>query len=207
MLNTGVMVIASSRSAATRSAILDAAAEEFSAHGYRRSSVDGVSRRAGISRATLYQYWNGKEKLFRALVEHLHDEHLAAMRAVLDDPPGDLEDGLTAILEARFGRFVALTSTSRNAAELYDVHDRICGDIARAAEVRGEELVGRLLQRAVDDGSAGLTRLGLDTAQTAALLITCAHAAKGQDPASATPAEFRTRLEQLVRLAVRGLRP
>jgi AcrR family transcriptional regulator len=198
---------APSRSEATRSAILDAAAEEFSTHGYRRSSVDGVSRRAGVSRATLYQYWNGKEALFRALVEHLHEQHLAAMQAVLDDPPGGLQNDLAALLEARFGRFVALTSTSRNAAELYDVHDRICGDIARAAEKRGEELVGHLLRRAADQGALDLSRAGLDIEAAASLLITCAHAAKGQDPASATPAEFRGRLDQLMRLIVHGLTP
>jgi AcrR family transcriptional regulator len=194
-----------SRSEATRSAILDAAVEEFSTHGYRRSSVDGVSRRAGVSRATLYQYWNSKEKLFRALVERLHEQHLAAMEAVLDDPPGDLSENLAAMLEARFGGFVALTSTSRNAVELYDVHDRICGDIARAAEARGEQLVGRLLRRATDAGSLDVSRAGLDIAQAASLLILCAHAAKGADPASATPTDFRTRLDQLMRLVVHGL--
>jgi AcrR family transcriptional regulator len=185
--------------------ILSAAAEEFSTHGYRRSSVDGVSRRAGISRATLYQHWRGKEQLFRALVEHLHEEHLAAMQAVLDDPPGRLADALAAILEARFGRFVELTSTSRNAAELYDVHDRICGDIARAAEKRGEELVACLLRRAESEGKLHLAGPDLGVEQTASLLISCAHAAKGQDPASATPAMFRTRLSLLMRMVVNGL--
>lgn len=199
------MATSGSRSEATKSVVLDAAAEEFSTHGYRRSSVDGVSRRAGISRATLYQYWRSKEQLFRALVEHLHQQHLAAMQAVLDDPPDGLEDELAAILEARFGRFVELTSTSRNAAELYDVHDRVCGDIAQAAEGRGEELVARLLRRAESDGRLDLAASGLGVEQTASLLIICAHAAKGPDPASATPAMFRARLRSLMRLVVHGL--
>ncbi|GAA3334826.1 TetR/AcrR family transcriptional regulator [Amorphoplanes nipponensis] len=196
-----------SRSAATRALILDVAAAEFSTHGYRRSSVDSVSRRAGVSRATLYQYWRSKEQLFRALVEHLHEQHLSAMQAVLDDPPGGPVENLAAILQARFGRFVALTSTSGNADELYDVHDRVCGDIALAAEQRGRDLIAQLLRRAIDDGQLDLSAAEVGVDQAAALLIDCAHAAKGPNPAAATPAEFAVRIAQLMRLVVNGLRP
>lgn len=196
-----------SRSAATQAVILDAAAAEFSTHGYRRSSVDSVSRRAGVSRATLYQYWRSKEQLFRALVEHLHEEHLGAMQAVRDNPPDGPVESLAAILKARFGRFVELTSTSGNAEELYDVHDRVCGDIALAAEERGRRLVAQLLQRAVDAGVLDLRAAALTVDEAALLLLGCAHAAKGPNPATATPAEFGVRLEQLMRLVVNGLLP
>ena len=98
------------RTATTRAALLEGALHEFSAFGYRRSSMESVARRAGVSRATLYLHWSGKEELFRALVEQLHEEHVAEMEAVLD--AGDLafEDRLLAILEARFLRFVELTA-------------------------------------------------------------------------------------------------
>ena len=196
-----------SRSASTRAVILDAAAAEFSAHGYRRSSVDGVSRRAGVSRATLYQYWRSKEQLFRALVEYLHEDHLAAMQAVRDRPPGGPAESFAAILTARFGRFVELTSTSDNAEELYDVHDRVCGDIAAAAEQRGMRLVAELVQQNVDSREIDLTAASLDVDEAASLLLSCAHAAKGTNAARATPAEFSHRLNQLMRLVVNGLRP
>jgi AcrR family transcriptional regulator len=193
------------RGEATRALILKAAVEEFAAFGYRRSSVDSVSRRAGISRATLYLHWRSKEQLFRALVEHLHEQHLAEMEAVLANPPAGVEEGLTAILRARFGRFVELTSTSPNAAELYDVHDRVCGDIARAASQRGEALVARFLRTAVRDGQVDLSSSGLSVEQAATLLLTCAHAAKGDDPSAATAATYSHRLRQLMRLVVHGL--
>ena len=197
----------SARTESTRAVVLAAAVEEFATFGYRRSSVDSVSKRAGISRATLYLYWSSKEQLFRALVEQLHEQHLLAMQVVLDAPVQSLEESLVAILEARFGRFVQLTSTSPNATELYDVHDRVCGDIAVAATHQAQALVVQLLRKAVDNGQARPARSGLTVEQVADVLLTCAHAAKGEDPAVATPAAYRDRLDQLVHLLVHGLAP
>jgi hypothetical protein len=127
------------------------------------------------------------------------------MQAVLDDPPPDIEARLLAVLEARFARFVRLTSASASAAELYDVQDRLCGDIAREAESRAQKLLERLLRAASTAGEIDLGRSGLPVRQVAAALIACAHAAKGADAAAATPAEYAERLGVLVRLVVRGL--
>jgi TetR/AcrR family transcriptional repressor of mexJK operon len=50
-------------------AILDAAAELFLAQGYAAISMDAVARQAGVSKATLYAYFPGKQALFRTMVE------------------------------------------------------------------------------------------------------------------------------------------
>ncbi len=197
----------SRRGGATREIIFQAALAEFGSFGYRRSSMDSVSRRAGISRATLYLHWNGKQQLFRALVEQLHEQHLASMRAVLDDPPPALDARLTAILRARFERFVELTSASSNAAELYDVHDRICGDIARTADDRAVSLVVQFLHEARDEHLIDLSASGLTIDQAATALLDCAHVAKGDDPSGATPADFNDRIARLISLTINGLAP
>jgi len=193
------------RTATTRAALLEGALHEFSAFGYRRSSMESVARRAGVSRATLYLHWSGKEELFRALVEQLHEEHVAEMEAVLD--AGDLafEDRLLAILEARFLRFVELTAASPHAAEIYDLHGRLCGDVARASQERSERILTRMLREAAARGEADLDRAGLSAARVAAVLFDCAHGAKGEDPSTATPQEFRARLRRTVRVLVAGL--
>ncbi|GGJ38775.1 TetR/AcrR family transcriptional regulator [Streptomyces brasiliensis] len=46
--------------------ILDAALEQFTVFGLRRSSVDDVAKRAGVSRVTVYRRFQNKDKL----VEH-----------------------------------------------------------------------------------------------------------------------------------------
>lgn len=195
-----------SRAAATQAALLDAALHEFSAFGFRRSSMESVARRAGVSRATLYVHWGSKEELFRGLVQALHDEHVAAMEAVLADERGSLQDRIEAILQARFLRFVELTSESPHAAELYDLHGRLCGDVARASQERSERILARLLREAAAAGEVDLQRVGLSAPRVAAVLFDCAHGAKGEDPSTATPAAFRERLGRIVRVLVVGLR-
>jgi AcrR family transcriptional regulator len=194
-----------SRSDATRALLLEGALGEFSAFGFRRSSMEGVALRAGVSRGTLYLHWKSKADLFRGLVEQLHEDHLAAMQAVLENEHADLETALTAMLEARFLRFVELASASPHAAELYDLHSRMCGDIARASQERSEELLARLVERTVESGGADLGHSGLSAAGVASAVFDCAHGAKGEDPSLATPATFRERLARIVRLLVVGL--
>jgi TetR/AcrR family transcriptional repressor of mexJK operon len=51
-----------------RRAIMAAAAELFMAEGYAAVSMDAVARTAGVSKATLYAHFTGKEGLFEAIV-------------------------------------------------------------------------------------------------------------------------------------------
>lgn len=199
-------VATGARTAATRAALLDAALAEFSAHGFRRSSMDGVARRAGVARATLYAHHRSKEELFRAVVARLHEDHLLAMEAALEGP-GTFEQRLVAMLEARFGRFVALASVSDFAPEIYDRHSRLCGDIARSSQERSEQLLARAVRRAVRSGEVDLAPTGLSAARVAGVLFDGAHGAKGEDPSTSDPADFGRRLRRMVRVLVRGLRP
>jgi AcrR family transcriptional regulator len=48
--------------------IVDAALTEFLAYGLRRTNVDVVARRAGVSRATLYRRFEGKDALVQAVL-------------------------------------------------------------------------------------------------------------------------------------------
>ena len=61
--------------------------------------MESVARRAGVSRATLYLHWRGKQELFRGLVQQLHEEHLAAMQAAMQEPGLSLAERTLAMLE------------------------------------------------------------------------------------------------------------
>lgn len=61
-------VLAEPRVDPVAGAILDAALEEFLAYGLRRTNVDAVARRAGVSRATLYRRFDGKDALVSAVL-------------------------------------------------------------------------------------------------------------------------------------------
>ena len=48
--------------------ILDAALEVFGEQGYARARLEDVAQRAGVSKGTLYLYFDSKETLFREMV-------------------------------------------------------------------------------------------------------------------------------------------
>lgn len=62
---------------AQQQAILRAALEEFAAHGFHDASLNRVIEVAGISKGSMYYYFDGKEDLF-AHVTRVEFEHLLA---------------------------------------------------------------------------------------------------------------------------------
>jgi AcrR family transcriptional regulator len=52
-------------------AILSGAMQEFLMHGYAATTMDRVTAAAGVSKATVYSYFQDKEGLFTALIEEL----------------------------------------------------------------------------------------------------------------------------------------
>lgn len=63
---------------ASTAAILDAAQELFSEHGYDAVSVRDVAARAGVSHALVHRYLGGKAELFRAVLTQRENTILAA---------------------------------------------------------------------------------------------------------------------------------
>jgi AcrR family transcriptional regulator len=61
-------------------AILQGAMQEFLTHGFAGTTMDRVTAAAGVSKATVYSYFQDKEKLFLALIERSISNH----RSVLD---------------------------------------------------------------------------------------------------------------------------
>jgi AcrR family transcriptional regulator len=62
----------------TAERILDAALEQFEAEGIRRSSVEAVARRAGVSRVTVYRRFPRKESLVNAVAAREASRMIAA---------------------------------------------------------------------------------------------------------------------------------
>jgi AcrR family transcriptional regulator len=56
------------RKAERPSEILDAAFEEFALHGYAAARLEDVAARAGVTKGTIYVYFESKERVFEALV-------------------------------------------------------------------------------------------------------------------------------------------
>lgn len=80
-----------------RRQVLDAAAGLFMAQGYGATSMDAVARAAGVSKATLYAYFAGKDELFAAIVGEVCSRHAEASGGAHDEDEEDLRAALAAI--------------------------------------------------------------------------------------------------------------
>jgi TetR/AcrR family transcriptional regulator len=69
----------------TRGNLLDSAYREFSEQGFHGSSIDGICRRAGVSKQVLFHHFGSKQKLYLEVLERAY----AASRS--HDPEFDIE--------------------------------------------------------------------------------------------------------------------
>lgn len=68
-----------------RAAILEAALEVFSSHGFRGSTVDQIAARAGLSKPNLLYYFASKDAIHAALLEGMLDTWLDPLREMNAD--------------------------------------------------------------------------------------------------------------------------
>lgn len=71
--------------------ILDAALAEYLAHGFRRTSVDDIARRAGLGRATIYRRFTNRDELVSAVLTRECRRLLTEIAAATDDLPTSAE--------------------------------------------------------------------------------------------------------------------
>ena len=64
---------------AKRATILDGAARVFLEKGFDAAGVNDICRAAGVSKSTLYVYFDTKETLFSTLVEHERERLFAGV--------------------------------------------------------------------------------------------------------------------------------
>jgi len=74
-----------------RRAIVLAASDLFAEHGVSSTSMDAIARAAGVSKPTIYAYFDGKEAIFAAVVSEALPEGLRNFRS---EPTGDVRADL-----------------------------------------------------------------------------------------------------------------
>ena len=108
-----------------RDRILDAAMLVFRRQGFRRSSIEQAAEAAGLTRQALYHHFKSREELFRAVIERLHENALAAEIAAgeaTEKAGGSLADILIAEITARIGQLIAPLQGSPHIEELFSEH-------------------------------------------------------------------------------------
>lgn len=141
-------------------AITRAAFAELAEVGYGKLTMEGVARRAGVSKPTLYRRWATKEQLVLALVEQV------AVAAAEVPDTGSLRGDLRAFLAATAAGF-SHPLASRIIPDLLaeGIRTPAVADALQAVGLGRREKVGQILRRGIDRGElpAGLElELALD---------------------------------------------
>ena len=71
-------------------ALLSAALDTFFDYGFAASRMEEIASRAGVSKGALYLYFDSKEALFKALIEHHAIPNLERIEAIAAAAPTDL---------------------------------------------------------------------------------------------------------------------
>lgn len=96
-----------------RDAILEIASLAFLEHGYRGASVNEMSRQSGISKETIYRYFNNKKELFAAVLDQELDHY---QRSIEELDSFDQEMGLRDVLTLVGGMMLKLLLRKRTMA-------------------------------------------------------------------------------------------
>lgn len=95
----GVELKKRSRRKAERPAeILDAAYEEFVKHGYAATRLEDVAARAGVTKGTIYFYFDTKERVFEEMVRHKSHAFLPELQAYTRRLTGSHAERLRALI-------------------------------------------------------------------------------------------------------------
>ena len=187
-----------------RDAILLGALTQFRIYGYRKTSMEDIARELGISRASLYSYFENKDEIFRSVSLHLHEEALTAAEKSLAgewSSENASEKFVTALL-ARHLRFHEEQFQSSHATELQDEYSRLCGDVVIQSNMTFQMLLSRALNQVSQDKLIDLSSRNLEVKQVAELLN---FGVAGLKRAANKSGVFESRVDQFVKIFMRGL--
>jgi TetR/AcrR family transcriptional regulator, transcriptional repressor for nem operon len=163
----------SSKGAATRDQILNAAARLIHVQGYQSTSLDDVLRESGVGKGNFYYYFKSKEDLGYAIIDRITqafvERSLGPAFADTDaDPVTQIHAFLDRVLEAqRLRKCVGGCVMGNLASELSDVHE---GFRLRLASIF--DLWRVHLAEAVSRGQArGRLRADVDASRVAQFLV------------------------------------
>src|SRR3989475_7198085 len=84
MSGTQTLAPAETKSARTRTAIIDAALRLFRERGYDATTMRAIAAEAGVSVGNAYYYFESKEQLIQGFYDRAQVDHAAAARSVLE---------------------------------------------------------------------------------------------------------------------------
>jgi AcrR family transcriptional regulator len=187
--------------------IVAAALDQFAERGFAATRLDDVAARAGVSKGTLYLYFDSKEELFKAVVRESLLPNIARVEALVAE-----FDGPTPELIRRMVDTIGMVVTTSRLGALPKLVIAESGnfpDIARfyLEEViqRGLRLIEAVLTRGIERGEFRPFDVSLTVRAVIAPVILLAIWKNSFEPFDAAPLDARRYLANYVDILMRGL--
>jgi AcrR family transcriptional regulator len=119
--------------AARQDAILEAAFAAFATYGFRRTTMDDIAQKAGMSRSALYLHYRNKEDIFRTMVAQFFQQAVADVAAALNQR-GSPAEVLAAAFVAKDGSLMEVVLGTPHGSELLDAGFSTSGDLVAKGE-------------------------------------------------------------------------
>jgi len=153
--------------------ILDAAFDVFGEQGFARTRLEEVAQRAGVSKGTLYLYFDSKETLFREMVRAKIVAALREGEAFVEEFKGNSRDLLVAFLR-RMYRVLREQNLSRISrlvqAELVSFPE-LAHFYTQEVILPARRLMEAIIERGIASGEFRETPLGFASRAVPMLLI------------------------------------
>jgi AcrR family transcriptional regulator len=181
------------QTAEVRNRIVDAAYESFWRLGFRRSSVDAIAARAGLTKRTVYAYFRSKDDLLAAVLQRYEALAEERLERIGDRMPADR----VGLIDSYFSQLSGWASTTprwsgsgftRLVVELADLPGHPARAIARRAKAKSESwLAGRLTDARVKNARERAREIML--LLEGAMALTLIHGGPGYIDAAARAAK------------------
>jgi AcrR family transcriptional regulator len=138
----------------TSDQLLDGALAQFRTHGFAKTSMSDIAKAAGISRTALYNHFETKEAVFRALSERINSRATEAVVSAANLPEA-WHVRLRNVMHARCEWVYDLLHDGAFGRELIDEKNRVCGGRVLSANDRFSALlVGIIRSGGIDKKKA-----------------------------------------------------
>ena len=186
--------------------ILDAAMLVFRRHGFRRSSIEQAAEEAGLTRQALYHHFASKEALFRAVIERLYEQGLAAEIAaakVAEEAGLELADILVAEIGARMQSMLASLKDSPHTEELFSEHLAQARDPYQSYSIRFSDEIATTIARVCRKRKLTLES-GVSVRELARCVEMAVHGTKSAFPSMQPVDAFLKQLKTMLRMLIAG---
>lgn len=134
--------------------LIEAGIEEFAARGYAATRLEDVARRAGVSKGTIYRYFEDKEALFLAAMRSRVVAVIGEIEGAIDAFPGSTRDLLTMVIRLAHRQIVGsnIRVLIRIVIAEADNFPTLAEFYYRETIAKGRAALERIVARGIDRG-------------------------------------------------------